>query len=128
MDCAKDEVKVYDSLYTSVNDDTQTVIAALINSKSPHIKIKLMNIAKQLGGTDCGLYAIAIITCLAYGEDPTCLVFDKTMLRPHLVECFEKRAFTHFLSVKDEEWHKQLLQSKYVLFIVYADYQNIMDP
>ena len=48
MDCAKDEVKVYDLLYTSVNDDTQTVIAALINSKSPHIKIKLMNIAKQL--------------------------------------------------------------------------------
>ena len=48
MDCAKDEVKVYDSLYTSVNDDMQTVIAALINSKSPHIKIKLMNIAKQL--------------------------------------------------------------------------------
>ena len=37
MDCAKDEVKVYDSLYTSVNDDTQTVIVTLINSKSPHI-------------------------------------------------------------------------------------------
>ena len=96
MDCAKDEVKVYDSLYTSVNDDTQTVIAALINSKSPHIKIKLMNVAKQSGGTDCGLYAIAIMTCLAYGEDPTSLVFDNTMLRPHLLECFEKKSLQPF--------------------------------
>ena len=34
MDCAKDEVKVYDSLYTSVNDDTQTVTAALMNTAS----------------------------------------------------------------------------------------------
>ena len=49
----------------SVNDDMQTVIAALINSKSLHIKIKLMNIAKQLDGTDYGLYIIAKITCLA---------------------------------------------------------------
>ena len=34
-DCTNGEVKVYDSLYTSVNDDTHAAIAALINSKSP---------------------------------------------------------------------------------------------
>ena len=55
-----------------------------------------MNVAKQLGETDCGLYTIAIMTCLAYGEDPTCLVFDKTMLRPHLVECFERKSLQPF--------------------------------
>ena len=66
-----------------MNDDTQTVIAALINNKSPHIKIKLMNTAKQLGGTTVDyMYIIAKITCLAYEEDPTCLIFHKTMLRP----------------------------------------------
>ena len=42
------------------------------------------------------LYAIAIMTCLAYGEDPTCVVINKEMLRPHLVECFEKKHLQPF--------------------------------
>ena len=121
MDCASDEVKVYDPLiHTSVNDDTQTVIPALINSKSPHVKMKLMNVAKQSGGTECGL-------CICYSHNnllgiqrrPTCVVFDKAMLRPFLVECFEKKCLQPFPIVKDEK-QKQLLQSKYALF-VFAD-------
>ena len=106
-------------IHTSVNDNTQTVIPALINSKSSHVKMKLINVAKQSGGTECGLYAIAIITCLAYREDPTCVVFDKAMLRPYLVECFEKKCLQLFPISKGRQ-AKQLLQSKYALF-VYAD-------
>ena len=31
----------------------------------------------------CGIYAIATIACLAFGEDPTTMVLDQAMLKPH---------------------------------------------
>ena len=59
------------SLYNSINEDTQIVIAALLKSKCSHISMHMINIAKQYGGTECGLYAIATMVCLAFGDDPT---------------------------------------------------------
>ena len=41
-----------------------------------------MNVGKQVGGVDCGLYAIAFITHLALGKDPTSIVFSQADLRP----------------------------------------------
>ena len=42
--CANHEVKIYDSLYNSINEDMQIVIAALLNSNCSHINISMMNI------------------------------------------------------------------------------------
>ena len=50
----------------------------------------MMNIAKQRETTNCGLYAVAILTCLAFGDDPTEKNFDHTALRLHLRQCLEK--------------------------------------
>jgi len=98
--CANNEVKVYDSLYNSINEDTQLVTAALLNSKDSHINISMMNMAKQHGSTECRLYAIATMVCLAFGEDPTAIVFDQSMLRSHLGECFTKKCLKPFPLIK----------------------------
>lgn len=37
---------------------------------------------------DCGVYAIAFATSLAFGEDPFCLEFDSSKIREHLGICF----------------------------------------
>ena len=55
----------------------------------------MMNIAKQRGTTDCGLYAVTILICLAFGDDPTEKNFDQTALRLHLRQC-SKRFFRLF--------------------------------
>ena len=47
----------------------------------------MMSMAKQKGSTDCGLYAVATLTCLAFGHDPTEIIFDQDALRPHLTQC-----------------------------------------
>ena len=89
--CDKDEVNVFDSLNPpSVDDNTETIIASLLFTRSANIKINMMNVARQKGSTDCGLYAVAILTCLAFGIDPTKLIFDQAALRPHLIQCLEK--------------------------------------
>ena len=98
--CTKEEVNVYDSLYPSTNDNTETIIARLLFTGSANIKINMMNVAKQKGSTDCGLYAIAILTYLAFGNDPTAVVFDQAALRPHLIQCLEKKLIDCFLGMR----------------------------
>ena len=80
------EVNVYDSLYPSINDNTKTVIARLLFT---NIKINMIDVAKQKGSTECGLYAVAILTHLAFENDPTSVTFDQAALRPHLIQCLE---------------------------------------
>ena len=50
----------------------------------------------QHGNTDCGLYAIAYTTELAFGHDPTDFTFDQSQLRDHLLNCLTSRTITRF--------------------------------
>ena len=67
----------------------------------------MMNMAKQYGGTECGLYAIATMVCLAFGDDPTTVVFDQSMLRSHLGECYTKKHLEPFPVIKKGEQCKK---------------------
>ena len=51
---------------------------------------------KQVGGTDCGLFAIAVITAIAHGEDPSQLQFKQEEMRYHLLKCFKDERITLF--------------------------------
>ena len=62
--CGEIEVDLYDSLQCSPSIETQTVIAKYIRSQSKLVKIKMINVATQKGNTDCGLYAIAMMTSI----------------------------------------------------------------
>ena len=55
-----------------------------------------MNIHKQIGTTDCGLFAIATVTCLLFDGDPTTVVFDQNALREHLIKILETNVITPF--------------------------------
>ena len=53
-------------------------------SNEKEIKLKMINVQKQLGGCDCGLFAIAIATTLAVGNQPEQCFFDQAAMRRHL--------------------------------------------
>ena len=55
-----------------------------------------MNIQKQVGGNDCGLFAIAILTCIANSVDVTNIQFDQKQMRSHLIECVAAKKLTLF--------------------------------
>ena len=44
---------------------------------------------KQIGPFDCGLFAIAAATALAFGINPVQVRFEQTAMRNHLFNCFE---------------------------------------
>ena len=86
---SKDEVNVYDSVDCTI-DRTRNIISNLFQTSSW---------LRSTGGKDCGVYAIAISTALAFCHDPSVIRFDQQAMRPHLVACFEKQTFSQFLTV-----------------------------
>ena len=60
------EVKVYDSIFDSVDDHTTVIITNLFGSLA---KSKTAKIPKQSGASNCHLYTIANATALCFGKD-----------------------------------------------------------
>ena len=82
---------VYDSLYTSVDDETLSLLKKLFGT---HINIKVPSMQTQVGSADCGLFAIAtLVAALLYNVDPSKQKFDQPMMR---ITCFEKNEFVMF--------------------------------
>ena len=56
----------------------------------------MRSLQKQHGFADCGVFTIAILTSLAYKEEPSTVLCDQTKLREHLVQCFTTKLITLF--------------------------------
>ena len=58
--------------------------------------IKEMSCHKQLGGADCGVFAIAYAVDIIKGNNPEYIWYEQTKMRKHLVQCLEAGKFTPF--------------------------------
>jgi hypothetical protein len=93
-------VRYYDSAYQSLSDDTEEILLQLFRPSRFNLfmlEIEIMKTPKQIGTTDCGLYAIAMATALANGLDPCELIFREEEMRPHLVDCLQTQKMRLFL-------------------------------
>ena len=96
----KGEVFVYDSMYPCVSDIVKRQIAALLATKEKEIKLKFVDVQKQSGGYDCGLFAIAFATSLVYGVQPGNVRYDQPKMRKHLCQCLEEERIRPFPALK----------------------------
>ena len=71
---------MYDSLQLSPSIETQIIIAKYLRSQANFINIKQVNVATQAGSTDCGLYAIAMMTSIARNDGQAKLVYNQLEL------------------------------------------------
>ena len=60
-------IKLYDSIYASADNKTKKVIENLFGSSR---SVEMVWVQKHDGRQDCELFAIAIATDIAFGEDP----------------------------------------------------------
>ena len=95
------EIFLYDSLFTSANDETLQLIAQLVKTKSSSLDVNIMNIQKQTGTVDCAIYAIATVTSILLGQDPTSVVFNQKELRLHLINILEAKTLSLFPILKN---------------------------
>ena len=84
-----DIVRIFDSLYTSIDEETPKRILELFGS---YTKVEKVDCPKQQGDKDCGVFAIAIATSLA--SNNFSYSFDQAAMRCHLVKCYGKFELT----------------------------------
>ena len=100
INCLQGEVRLYDPLHTSLSSETKTIIAQLMRTEKPSVAVHIMNVSKHAGTQDCGQFAIAFMTSLAYGNNPTTEVYRQDEMRAHLSTCFEKKVMQCFPTSK----------------------------
>ena len=96
MECESSVVNIYDSVYSKPDKNTEEVILNLFNIDSDRIKLNVISEQKQEGSRDCGVFAIAFATAIAYRKDPSHLIFNQVEMRKHLLACFRGREMTLF--------------------------------
>ena len=113
--CTKSIFHYYDSAFTTLSAETEVIISKLLNSNT-NIEVKIMTISRQTGSSECGLYAIAIATAIAFALDPASFVFRQEDMRAHIVECFEKGKMSHFPVTKTRR-HTSQVEKVITIFI-----------
>ena len=97
INCKQREVLVFDSLYTSIDESTKAIITSVFQAPdNGTLTIRYVNTQKQADTNDCGLFAIASATAIAFGSDPSNHIYHQGEMRPHLHQCFVKGLLTQF--------------------------------
>ena len=87
-------ILVYDSLYDSIDSETAQIILNLFANN--HLKLEMVNVQKQVGPNDCGLFSIANAVQLAKKSDPSKIKYIQRAMRPHLIKCFSQGRINSF--------------------------------
>ena len=95
ISCAKNEVKIYDSVFSSPDSEMRTICLNLFDIKKKP-KLTYQSVQKQEGGDDCGVFSIAFATTLLYKQNPVNIQFVQSTMRSHLLQCFEQQLLTPF--------------------------------
>ena len=90
------EVKVYDSIFSSLDKESLRTIMKLFLSGDKKPRVRLSHSQKQKGSNDCGVFAICLAVAIAFGFNPSKVHFQQEKMRAHLVSCFNRESFSLF--------------------------------
>ena len=82
-------------MHSSVSTDTKLQIASLLRTDNQRIILKTQKVQFQ---KDCGAYAIAFATDLAYGNNPASREYEQTKLWSHFLEYLSLKQIVPFPS------------------------------
>ena len=64
-------------------------------------------VQNQMGGADCGLFAIAFAVAICFGMKPSIVIFIQEKMRCHLIECLKNETFCNFPFSINTNWKKK---------------------
>ena len=73
-------------------------ICSAFSSSKNRVSVYTVNMAQQLGMSDCGLFALAYAVELCFNNDPAKLTFEQPSMRAHYDSCLKLNSFTSFKS------------------------------
>ena len=110
------DITIYDSMYSFIHDHTKLLLSHLVHTTQKFFTVSVANVNKQAGGNDCGLFAAAYCTSIAYGQNPSSFVYDQAVMRKHLLKCLEAKHMTPFPTMRQ----RRIPQSKIVKVEVFC--------
>ena len=91
IDCKKGVVNIYDSLFTSLDEETLTTVNSYFGEKGSKRKVqyRMQEVLKRIEKEDFIVFAIAFLTSLACNQDPVEIPYfrGQDQLRRHLCDC-----------------------------------------
>ena len=109
--------------------ECQNTIAAILQTPHADFELRHVDVQRQVGGSDCGLFAfiLAFATALCSDLDPFACSYKQTQMHSHLLKCFENQQMTTFPSPDHPRRlaHCRLLSTKESLFIVFVGCHGI---
>ena len=81
INAVADEVNIQDSVYETLDNVTIQVIHSMFQASTRSNQLQIIQVQKQKGGKDCGLFSI---------------INDQAAMRPHLIQCFKKHTLKPF--------------------------------
>ena len=63
----------------------------MLHTLRPRMTMTKVRVQQQVGGPDCGLFAIAFAMAFVNGQDPAALPFDQGVVRKHLRLCLQRK-------------------------------------
>ena len=112
LGCSADAVRIYCSLNMKPSNGCVQNIMKFVNAPKSQskLRLKVMNVAKQTGAKDCGLFAIAFAQRLLSGLDPTTVVFDQESMRSHLKSCLTAGEISSFPTKSNRVTRRKVLK------------------
>ena len=95
-DCDGADIIVFYSKYVSLTKSTMTLLTNLVKSKNRFFTAQITNTIKQSGSSDCGVFAAAYASSLAFGHNPCAFVYDQCRMREHLLRCLQQKKMEPF--------------------------------
>ena len=90
-------VDVYDcSPGNGVSPSLQRQVAVILNCQSSNFTIRQVEVQRQIGNADCGLFSIAFAYSLCCGLDPHNIHFNQSSTRAHFDLCVDNEKIDTF--------------------------------
>ena len=93
--CKAGQLNVYDTAFDKLDSQSRRLVKTMFSLKSAD-SICMVPVQKQQGGSDCGAFALATMTSIAFNENPSEINYRQDKLREHLLECFVGQKMTPF--------------------------------
>ena len=112
-------VFVYDSLFHKhTTEEIDTQLALLYDKDKGNLSVTVVPVQQQRGPSDCGLFAAAVCTALAAGEDTTLLRRRQDKMRAHMIRCLESEIVTPFPTIQSQRLRSKIILNVEHRFVV----------
>jgi hypothetical protein len=111
VNCNRHELLIYCSSHLTPSSQCMSVITRFVKFQCHKITIHVMNVARQSGAKDCGLFAIAYAETLLRGMDPVNVVYRQGDMRSHLRTCLTYGDISAFPTVSLRTTRKRTIRS-----------------